>query len=311
MYMYFDYRKLINNGMIGRDLGEAHYLDTPTWKAMLLLLPGLRRHTSVRLGNGAMTSFWQDHWLGSTSLADLMPALFSNAQRPNMSVNLNQLHRRNSGTYAWRRDSPRWRKNSSSFSYMLYRLSTSMRPLLIDVVCGRPLRLSPLRACTGPCRQQRLPKLLRLHSGTAMLHPKPSNSSGSSKGSGYPPELSSFTATLLTLRNVLSVNMLSVNMKKTKLSSSSSVLRLLYAGVFCVPGRISPILRLAVCGVMSFWKAWKTTSKPLSLSVFSGTFGRAEMHTPSRGKTCHLPSPCAGLWLISFCGHTELTVLRI
>jgi hypothetical protein len=57
MYMYFDYRKLINNGMIGRDLGEAHYLDTPTWKAMLLLLPGLRRHTSVRLGNGVMTSF--------------------------------------------------------------------------------------------------------------------------------------------------------------------------------------------------------------------------------------------------------------
>jgi hypothetical protein len=126
-----------------------------------------------------------------------------------------------------------------------------------------------------------------------MLHPKPSNSSGSSTGSGYPPELSSFTATLLTLRNVLSVNM-----KKTKLTSSSFVLRLLYAGVFCVPGRISPILRLAVCGVMSFWKAWKTRSKPLSLPVFSGTFGRAEMHTPSRGKTCHLPSPCAGLWLI-------------
>ena len=68
------------------DMGDQHHLDTPTWRALLSLLPSFRQHTSVLVGNGQLTSFWQDHWIGDAPLAELMPVLFSHATRMNISV---------------------------------------------------------------------------------------------------------------------------------------------------------------------------------------------------------------------------------
>nr|TKW01535.1 hypothetical protein SEVIR_8G187400v2 [Setaria viridis] len=71
-----------------RDLGDPHYLDTPTWKDFLSILPTFRQHMSVIIGDGSFTSFWSDHWIGSAPLDLAMPALFSQALRPNISVQL-------------------------------------------------------------------------------------------------------------------------------------------------------------------------------------------------------------------------------
>ncbi|OEL18891.1 hypothetical protein BAE44_0020090, partial [Dichanthelium oligosanthes] len=46
----------------------------------------LRQHTSVLVEDGAMTSFWHDHWIGSAPLATIMSVLLSHTTRPNMSV---------------------------------------------------------------------------------------------------------------------------------------------------------------------------------------------------------------------------------
>uniref|UniRef100_A0A0A9A837 Uncharacterized protein n=1 Tax=Arundo donax TaxID=35708 RepID=A0A0A9A837_ARUDO len=48
----------------------------------------MRANTSVRIGNGRCTSFWQDHWIGPMPLASLMHALFSHSRRPNLSVSM-------------------------------------------------------------------------------------------------------------------------------------------------------------------------------------------------------------------------------
>jgi len=40
-------------------------------------LPRYRSLTTVLLGDGASTSFWHDHWLLNTTVAETFPALFS------------------------------------------------------------------------------------------------------------------------------------------------------------------------------------------------------------------------------------------
>lgn len=70
----------------GRDLGDAHYLDTPTWSMLLQVLPDFRRCTRTIIGDGASTSFWFDHWIGPQPLADMFPALLSHTTRPNITV---------------------------------------------------------------------------------------------------------------------------------------------------------------------------------------------------------------------------------
>lgn len=70
----------------GKDLGDAHYLDTPVWRSLLDLLQTFRATTQVHIGNGQHTSFWHDHWLGPAPLSHLMPALYSHSTRPNITV---------------------------------------------------------------------------------------------------------------------------------------------------------------------------------------------------------------------------------
>ena len=64
----------------GRDLGEAHHLDTAIWTTLHQLLPEFRTCTKIHLGNGQFTSFWFDHWIGPQPLAVLFPALLSFCQ---------------------------------------------------------------------------------------------------------------------------------------------------------------------------------------------------------------------------------------
>jgi hypothetical protein len=71
-----------------RDLGDPHFLDTPIWKNVVSGLASFRRISKVVIGNGVLTAFWHDLWLGPTALSDRFPALFSHFTRTNISVSL-------------------------------------------------------------------------------------------------------------------------------------------------------------------------------------------------------------------------------
>ena len=62
------------------------------WTALRGLLPLYRAVTTVRVADGAATSFWDDSWLGEEPLSELLPALHSHATRPNASVKDALLH---------------------------------------------------------------------------------------------------------------------------------------------------------------------------------------------------------------------------
>lgn len=70
----------------GRDLGDPHYLDTPTWTFLLKVLPSFKECTYNLLGDGKHTSFWFDKWLGERPLAEALASLHSFCSRPNISV---------------------------------------------------------------------------------------------------------------------------------------------------------------------------------------------------------------------------------
>lgn len=69
-----------------RNIGDPHHLDTPTWRCLLDGLPALRKATTMNIGDGEMTSFWLDHWIGAALLATMFLALFSHSERRNISV---------------------------------------------------------------------------------------------------------------------------------------------------------------------------------------------------------------------------------
>ena len=47
------------------------------WQSLLELLPAYRALTRVEVGDGRMTSFWQDRWLPCGALIVAFPALFA------------------------------------------------------------------------------------------------------------------------------------------------------------------------------------------------------------------------------------------
>lgn len=57
-----------------RDLGDRHYLDTPTWMMLFKVLSDFRAAIRVHIGNGRATSFWFDHRLSHQPLLELFPA---------------------------------------------------------------------------------------------------------------------------------------------------------------------------------------------------------------------------------------------
>jgi hypothetical protein len=44
------------------------------------------RLTVSKIGNGGTTSFWHDHWLLSSTLAEIFPVLYSHSVRQSISV---------------------------------------------------------------------------------------------------------------------------------------------------------------------------------------------------------------------------------
>lgn len=62
------------------DLNGAH------WESMRCLLPLYQAITTVAVGDGQSTSFWQDVWVGDESLSDCFQALHSHCKRDDHSV---------------------------------------------------------------------------------------------------------------------------------------------------------------------------------------------------------------------------------
>ncbi|TVU26071.1 hypothetical protein EJB05_28600, partial [Eragrostis curvula] len=56
------------------------------WETIRALQPAYMELTTVRLGNGATTSFWNDAWLPQSRLSEKLPALYSHALKPKSSV---------------------------------------------------------------------------------------------------------------------------------------------------------------------------------------------------------------------------------
>lgn len=70
------------------DLGACDNYATPVWRDILKGLEFFRSITTVRIGNGTTTSFWNDLWLPShqTTLACQFPAIYSHSNRQSSSV---------------------------------------------------------------------------------------------------------------------------------------------------------------------------------------------------------------------------------
>ncbi|CAN6250750.1 unnamed protein product [Urochloa humidicola] len=56
------------------------------WDAIRSLLPAYRSMTTVLLGDGKTTAFWEDRWNNGNSLAETYPALYSHVARHGASV---------------------------------------------------------------------------------------------------------------------------------------------------------------------------------------------------------------------------------
>ena len=56
------------------------------WRTLRELLPLYQAITSVCIGNGRSTTFWQDVWHGDESFAERFPALYSHCKQPKQSV---------------------------------------------------------------------------------------------------------------------------------------------------------------------------------------------------------------------------------
>ncbi|KAF8651673.1 hypothetical protein HU200_063184 [Digitaria exilis] len=73
-------RQHVNLATLEGDMDGGH------WASLRSLLPLYRTLTTVQVGSGTATSFWDDAWLRAEPLAELLPALHSHAVRPNASV---------------------------------------------------------------------------------------------------------------------------------------------------------------------------------------------------------------------------------
>ncbi|TVU23656.1 hypothetical protein EJB05_26035, partial [Eragrostis curvula] len=61
-------------------------VDGDHWTALRSLLPVYQSITTVQIGNGRSTAFWEDNWLDDCALNVSYPALFTHVYRPGASV---------------------------------------------------------------------------------------------------------------------------------------------------------------------------------------------------------------------------------
>ncbi|KAL5698251.1 hypothetical protein ACHQM5_029316 [Ranunculus cassubicifolius] len=84
--------KTIISEKFGRDIGgwyskcNAGPIKKSLWRGILKCNAFFKHCTNVVTGNGASTSFWHNHWVGSDSLSKQFPNLFSCSRRPQMLV---------------------------------------------------------------------------------------------------------------------------------------------------------------------------------------------------------------------------------
>uniref|UniRef100_A0A0V0IJK0 Putative ovule protein n=1 Tax=Solanum chacoense TaxID=4108 RepID=A0A0V0IJK0_SOLCH len=56
------------------------------WKSIRILWPLLKINTTIRVGNGNKTSFWEDKWLGTTNLKSIFPEMHDLVVNKHVSV---------------------------------------------------------------------------------------------------------------------------------------------------------------------------------------------------------------------------------
>ena len=83
------WQELISNKYLkGKSLSqvEAKPTDSPFWMGVMGAKHLFFQRLSSVVGNGLNTRFWEDPWLGQTSLLEQYPGLYNIVQRRNASV---------------------------------------------------------------------------------------------------------------------------------------------------------------------------------------------------------------------------------
>jgi hypothetical protein len=65
---------------------EANPTDSPFWKGLMRVKDVFFKRGFFEIGNGSTVRFWEDVWLGDTSLAEPYPSLYNIVQRKNVLV---------------------------------------------------------------------------------------------------------------------------------------------------------------------------------------------------------------------------------
>jgi hypothetical protein len=67
-------------------LGRHTALTRPSGQLSCISFRSYNSPPKFTYGGGSMVSFWRDHWIGPSLLADAFPALLSHVHRPHVSV---------------------------------------------------------------------------------------------------------------------------------------------------------------------------------------------------------------------------------
>ena len=65
---------------------EARPTDSPFWKGLMRVKDEFFNRGFFKIGDGALTRFWEDTWLGDTPLKSQYPSLYNIVQRKNVYV---------------------------------------------------------------------------------------------------------------------------------------------------------------------------------------------------------------------------------
>jgi hypothetical protein len=65
---------------------EARPIDSPFWKGLMEVKQEFFSRGVFKVGNGSNTRFWEDTWLGKTSLAQQYPSLYNITHHKNVTV---------------------------------------------------------------------------------------------------------------------------------------------------------------------------------------------------------------------------------
>jgi hypothetical protein len=83
------WQELLHNKYLRhKTLSEVHArpIDSPFWKGLMEVKQEFFSRGFFKVGNGSSTRFWEDIWLGKTSLAQQYPSLYNIAHHKNVTV---------------------------------------------------------------------------------------------------------------------------------------------------------------------------------------------------------------------------------